>query len=131
MKYIGYSGCKLKLIYIVSAITDTKLQIMDTIEKTCFLSLIFWMQPLNQITDHKIVFIHNCSHNIHQLQLNIYFNCNRVGASRNGVRVSLHKAPMLWKHPGCLCARFTTCRVSSLLLFPTFGPKFLLFESLG
>ena len=32
-------------------IADT---IMAITEKSCFLSLIFWMQPLNQITYHKV-----------------------------------------------------------------------------
>ena len=53
----NYSRYKLKLTYIASAIMDTELQIVatiiDTIEKSCFLALIFQMQPMNQISYHK------------------------------------------------------------------------------
>ena len=36
---------------------------------------------------------------LYGLQLNFY-NFNMVGASMNGAGVSLHRVPMLWKHPG-------------------------------
>ena len=50
--------------------------ITDITEKSCFISLMFQMQPMNQIVYRK------------------------VGTSMTGVGVPRNWLPMVWKHPG-------------------------------
>ena len=50
---------------------------------------------------------------LYQLHLNICINFNWVGAFRNGIGVSLHWIPMLWKHPEIVIKIIKSGSVSS------------------